>query len=73
LTVYDAETRSEVLTDQNKAALRSFELADVPPDAPVGLYFGPVAPDGPENQWVKTLVGAENSSAQLRQLSGTHG
>ncbi len=31
ITVYDAETRSEILTDQNKAALRSmFELADFP-------------------------------------------
>ena len=35
ITVYDAETRSEILTDQNKAALRSmFELADVPATCP---------------------------------------
>jgi hypothetical protein len=35
LTVYDAETRSQIRTDQNKAALRSmFELADADADTP---------------------------------------
>ena len=42
ITVYDANTRSEILTDQNKAALRSmFELADVPGDVPVELPLRP--------------------------------
>jgi hypothetical protein len=45
VTVYDAQTRSEVQTDQNKAALRSmFELKDVNGSPPVDLYFGPEAP-----------------------------
>jgi hypothetical protein len=39
VTVYDAETRSQVQTDQGKAALRSlFELKDKR-EASVDLYF----------------------------------
>ena len=38
VTVYDAETRSEILTDQDNAALRSlFELADADAGRPVDL------------------------------------
>jgi hypothetical protein len=58
ITVYDAETRSEILTDQNKAALRSmFELADVPGDVPVELHFGPTPPSDGEDRWIKTIPG----------------
>ena len=58
ITVYDAETRSEILTNQNKAALRSmFELADVPTDGPIELHFGPMPPAEGENQWIKTIPG----------------
>lgn len=61
ITVYDAETRSQIRTDQNKAALRSlFELADAGGDAPVELFFGPEAPEGAEGaegRWVKTIPG----------------
>jgi hypothetical protein len=56
--VYDAQTRSQIRTDQNKAALRSmFELVDAGVDAPVELYFGPDAPDGAEGRWIKTIQG----------------
>jgi hypothetical protein len=56
VTAYDAGTRSEVQTDQDKAALRSlFELKNVPTDQPTELYFGPTAPAGHENQWIKTI------------------
>jgi hypothetical protein len=56
VTAYDAQTRSEVQTDQNKAALRSlFELKNVSTSQPTELYFGPTAPQGHENQWVKTI------------------
>ncbi|MGO4839654.1 DUF1214 domain-containing protein, partial [Rhizobiaceae sp. 2RAB30] len=49
VTAYDSQTRSEVQTDQGKAALRSlFELKDVPTDKPTELYFGPSAPAGQE-------------------------
>jgi len=58
VTAYDAQTRSEVQTDQNKAALRSlFELRDVSKSEPTELYFGPTAPAGHENQWIKTQLG----------------
>lgn len=58
VTLYDAQTRSEVQTDQDKAALRSmFELKDVSTSAPTELYFGPQAPAGKEGQWIKTVPG----------------
>lgn len=57
VTAYDAETRSEVQTDQNKAALRSlFELKDQK-GSMVELYFGPSAPAGHEGRWIKTAPG----------------
>jgi hypothetical protein len=58
ITVYDAETRSQIQTDRHHAALRSmFELADTKTDAPVELYFGPQAPEGAEGRWIKTIPG----------------
>jgi hypothetical protein len=58
VTAYDAQTRSEVQTDQDKAALRSlFELKDVSTTEPTELYFGPEAPAGKESQWIKTVPG----------------
>jgi hypothetical protein len=58
VTVYDTQTRSQVQTDQNKAALRSmFELKDVDITQPTDLYFGPEAPAGKENRWIKTTPG----------------
>lgn len=58
VTVYDNQTRSEVQTDQDKAALRSlFELKNVSTTQPTDLYFGPTAPAGHEGQWIKTIPG----------------
>jgi hypothetical protein len=58
VTVYDAATRSQVQTDQDKAALRSmFELKDIDGSAPADLYFGPDAPTGNEAHWIKTEPG----------------
>lgn len=58
VTVYDALRRSQIQTDQNKAALRSlFELAGKTGDDPVELYFGPEAPAGLEGEWIKTIPG----------------
>lgn len=58
VTVYDAETRSQVATDQGYAALRSmFELKDFSKEPSVDLYFGPKAPAGKEKQWIKTIPG----------------
>lgn len=56
VTVYDTDTRSQVATDLNSAALRSmFELKDLAGAKTVDLYFGPVAPAGKEKQWIKTI------------------
>jgi hypothetical protein len=58
VTVYDAETRSQIATDQGKAALRSlFELKDADPAQPIDLYFGPSQPEGAENRWIETIPG----------------
>lgn len=61
VTVYDPETRSQIQTDQNQAALRSLvELAPekIGKDAKeVDLYFGPKAPQGKEGHWIKTTAG----------------
>ncbi len=57
VTAYDAETRSQVQTDQSKAALRSlFELKDVTGTS-TDLYFGPTAPTGHEGRWIRTIPG----------------
>jgi hypothetical protein len=58
VTVYDAETRSQIDTDQGGAALRSlFELRDVDGDS-IDLFFGPEAPAGDGAQrWIKTIAG----------------
>jgi hypothetical protein len=56
VTVYDPDTRSEIQTDQGKAALRSlFELKDKAGEKTADLYFGPTAPAGKEGQWIKTI------------------
>jgi hypothetical protein len=50
--------RSEVQTDQDKAASRSmFELKNVSGSEPTDLYFGPNAPAGKEGRWIKTVPG----------------
>jgi hypothetical protein len=58
VTIYDSATRSQIQTDQDKAALRSmFELRDVKQDAPLDIYFGPTAPAGSVGRWIKTVPG----------------
>lgn len=58
VTAYDSATRSQVQTDQNRAALRSlFELKDAPASGTVDLFFGPDAPAGNEGRWIKTEPG----------------
>jgi hypothetical protein len=58
VTIYDAATRSQVQTPQDKAALRSmFELKDLPTNAPIDLFVGPSAPKGAESRWIRTMPG----------------
>ncbi|WP_199253875.1 DUF1254 domain-containing protein [Mycolicibacterium mengxianglii] len=55
VTVYDATTRSQVQTDQGRAALRSkFELSDLTGDSVV-LHFGPEPPEDAGGRWIKTI------------------
>jgi hypothetical protein len=55
LTVYDADTRSQIQTEQRRAALRSlFELKNLEGTS-VDLLFGPEAPQGQQSQWIRTM------------------
>jgi hypothetical protein len=57
VTVYDTSSRSQIQTEQKKAALRSlFELKETAGKS-VDLHFGPSAPKGQEKHWIKTLPG----------------
>ena len=58
VTCYDSKTRSEVVTDQARAALRSL-FEDMAPDGAdhVDLYFGPQQPAGSGGRWIKTVPG----------------
>jgi hypothetical protein len=60
ITVYDAESRAEIVTDQNLAALRS--LVELTPDrigeaSSVDLFFGPEQPVDADGRWIKTTPG----------------
>jgi hypothetical protein len=58
VTIYDAATRSEIKTAQDKAALRSlFELKELGGAKSVDLYFGPKSPAGQEGRWIQTTPG----------------
>jgi len=58
VTVYDAQTRSQIQTSQDKAALRSLaELKELGTSGSAELYFGPTAPVGQEARWIKTTAG----------------
>jgi hypothetical protein len=58
VTGYDAQTRSEISTDQGKAALRSLFEDITPGDADhVDLYFGPNQPLGADDRWIQTAPG----------------
>jgi hypothetical protein len=57
VTIYDPETRSEIRTDQGKAALRSLvELKDANGKS-AELFFGPQPPKDAESRWIKTIPG----------------
>jgi hypothetical protein len=61
VTIYDAETRSQVQAKQGRAALRSlFELRDIHGSEPLDLHFGPSPPagkSGAEKRWLQTVPG----------------
>ncbi len=60
VTVYDAETRSQIQTKQGRAALRSlFELKEASSSEPTLLHFAPTPPGGKgagkDAPWIQTL------------------
>ena len=58
VTVYDAETRSQIQTEQGRALLSSlFDFDDVGDADHLDLHFGPIAPPGQEHRWVQTKPG----------------
>jgi hypothetical protein len=58
VTVYDSETRTIINTDQGRGAVRTmFEKPQANPDGSFDIFFGPDAPSGRENHWVKTIPG----------------
>jgi hypothetical protein len=59
VTIYDAQTRSQVQADQNKAALRSlFELSSITAETgSISLHFGPEQPDNATDRWLQTVPG----------------
>ena len=76
ITVYHAETRSHIATDQNRAALWSVELAGANPSQPVELRFGPdqpadpgqpLDPDHPRQGLVRLLPDLRPARANLQR------
>jgi hypothetical protein len=58
VTVYDSATRTIIDTDLGRGAVRTmFENPSANPDGSYDIFFGPDAPDGRENNWVKTIPG----------------
>ncbi len=54
IPVYEAATRSLINTDQKKSTLSGTEDLIRNADGSVDLYFGPEAPEGFEQNWIKT-------------------
>ncbi|NMM88305.1 hypothetical protein B2J88_28815 [Rhodococcus sp. SRB_17] len=59
VTIYDAQTRSQVQTSQNKGALRSlFELSSEQNSTDeITLHFGPNKPMNSADTWLETVPG----------------
>jgi len=58
LILYDRQTRSMLQTDQHLPDVGSQSgRVDTNPDGSTDIYFGPVAPEGKENNWLQTVPG----------------
>lgn len=57
IPIYEIKTRSMIITDQNKYAFTGYEGLKRNEDNSVDLYFGPEAPEGFEDNWIKTIPG----------------
>ncbi len=54
VTVYDNLTRSLVVNHANRPAITSYDKIKFNADGSADLYFGPVAPQGLESNWIDT-------------------
>jgi uncharacterized membrane protein YidH (DUF202 family) len=55
VTIYDAKTRSQVRTEQNKAVLSPLrDRLELSPSGTLELLFGPQAPAGDARNWLQT-------------------
>ena len=57
IPVYEVGTRSMINTDQGRSTLSGGDELRRNDDGSVDLYFGPEAPDGFEQNWIKTIPG----------------
>jgi hypothetical protein len=57
VTGYHPETRSLLQNDQDKPSVSSYDDPVMNDDGSVDIYFGLEAPDGYENNWIKTIPG----------------
>ena len=58
LMLYDRQTRSMLQTGQPKPDVGSQSgTVETNPDGSTDIYFGPVAPEGKENNWLQTVPG----------------
>jgi hypothetical protein len=57
VTIYDVRTRSMIDTDQQRAGRSSLSGLKKNPDGSIDLHFGPAAPTGLEQNWIKTIPG----------------
>ena len=56
--LYDRQTRSMLQTDQPHPSLGSQSgTVETNPDGTTDVYFGPVAPEGKESNWLQTVPG----------------
>lgn len=57
-TVYDAQTRSMLQTDQPAPSLDSIQRdPEINADGTIDVYFAPQAPEGKEANWIQTIPG----------------
>ncbi len=57
IPVYEVATRALIATDQGRSSLSDRDELRLNSDGSVDLYFGPEAPEGFEQNWIKTKPG----------------
>jgi hypothetical protein len=57
ITVYHPDTRSLLQNGEDKPSVSSYDKPEVNADGSTDIWFGPKAPKGKENNWIKTIPG----------------